>query len=392
VLGERLTASCVGPIRGHLLITHTHWDHIQGFPFFAPVFTPGNEFTIYGPSDGEQHLEQALSGQMQYRYFPVELHDISSSLHWRDLGEGAFQIEDLHVRTQYLNHPAITLGYRLEIGETAVAYCTDHEPFATTLFRDDAHDSSIRSIVHEGDRRHARFLAGADLVIHDAQYTEGEFAGKRTWGHSPITYVVDVCLAAGVKRLILFHHDPMHVDVMLDSIGAQARALVEQRGGRMEVSVASEGQVVSLDEGVPRASGSRTIPEIPSLPSRWRVLVVDDEPVIQDLVREILEGDECDVWLASDGEEALAQVTAVRPDLVLLDMRIPKLDGFGVLERLRRDARTADLPVIMLTGVSDAQSTERGFEIGVTDYMEKPFTPAQLRARVREWLQRSAQR
>jgi phosphoribosyl 1,2-cyclic phosphodiesterase len=67
VLGERLTASCVGPIRGHLLITHTHWDHIQGFPFFAPVFSPGNEFTIYGPSDGEQHLEQALSGQMQYR-------------------------------------------------------------------------------------------------------------------------------------------------------------------------------------------------------------------------------------------------------------------------------------------------------------------------------------
>jgi two-component system response regulator RpaA len=120
--------------------------------------------------------------------------------------------------------------------------------------------------------------------------------------------------------------------------------------------------------------------------------VVDDEPVIQDLVQEILEADECDIWLASDGEEALAQVAAMRPDLVLLDMLIPKLDGFGVLERLRGDERTADLPVIMLTAVSDVESTQRGFQLGATDYMEKPFSPAQLRARVREWLQRTARR
>src|ERR671936_5848 len=129
-LGQALLAAGERPLRGHLLITHTHWDHIQGIPFFAPLFVPGNEWDIYGPKGLGQSLRENLAGQMQYTYFPVPLAQCRAKIRYHDLVEGTFDIQDIKVSTHYLNHPALTLGYRLEVDGVAVVYACDHEPYS----------------------------------------------------------------------------------------------------------------------------------------------------------------------------------------------------------------------------------------------------------------------
>jgi CheY-like chemotaxis protein/phosphoribosyl 1,2-cyclic phosphodiesterase len=389
LLGDHLLQTCELPIHGSIFLTHTHWDHIQGFPFFGPAFVATNAFMIYGPTGGAHHLEQALAGQMQYTYFPVELERLGASLQCRDIGEGAFHLDDVQVCCQYLNHPALTLGYRLTIGDATVVYSTDHEPFSPVLFKQDTTGPTLDAIVHDGDRRHAEFLRGADLVIHDAQYTAHEYEAKRNWGHSPIDYVVGVACAASVKRLALFHHDPAHDDTMLDAIQGQARSLVTAQHVALDVFCARERDEIHLEEGA-HARSWRTGHPSPHLePESKRILIVDDDAAIREVVQNILEEEGYVLEFAGDGEEALARVAARVPDLMLLDLRIPKIDGWSVLERLRSSDATRDLPIIMLTAADD--TTEQGFKAGATDYMTKPFSEAHLRARISSWLLRTAE-
>jgi len=391
LLGDYLMQSCGPPIRGHIFLTHTHWDHIQGFPFFAPTFTPGNEWMVYGPADGERHLEQALAGQMQYTYFPVDLEHIGATLRCLNLDEGSLQIDDVNIRSQYLNHPAVTLGYRVEVGGRCLVYATDHEPFSPVLFKQDTDRPSMEAILHASDRRHAEFLAGADLVIHDAQYTEREYESKRTWGHSTIDYVIQTAGVAGAKRLALYHHDPTHDDATLEALEEQARSLAHEYAPRMEVFFAREGTELTLEEEGWASPGRGDQVAAPTVPRKLRILAIDDDVIIRELVREILQTDDYVVDLAGDGEEGLATIESRMPDLVLLDMTMPKLDGIGVVSRLRSQVLTRNLPVIMLTARSDEECIEQGFAAGATDYMLKPFSPAQLRARISGWLRRAAQ-
>src|SRR6266542_256660 len=161
-LGQALLST--GPrCDGHLMLTHTHWDHIQGFPFFAPLFVPGNTWDIYAPGARGQQLEQTLAGQMEYNYFPVTLAQLGATIRFHALADGRFAIAGLRFATQYLNHPALALGYRLESGGTVVVYSTDHEPHAPNPVARTAADPRV----HGEDRRHVEFLADADLVIHD---------------------------------------------------------------------------------------------------------------------------------------------------------------------------------------------------------------------------------
>ena len=127
-LGLELTAQNNGPIRGHLLITHTHWDHIQGFPFFAPLFNPVNSWDLYAPGGMGQELENILSGQMSYNYFPVTLDELGSNIQFHNLREGRLTIGSIRVSTHFTNHPAMTLRYRFESGGQVVVYIPDHEP------------------------------------------------------------------------------------------------------------------------------------------------------------------------------------------------------------------------------------------------------------------------
>ena len=170
---------------GSILLGHTHWDHIQGLPFFEPLFG-GGHWDVYGPRGLDVSLSQTLAGQMNYQYFPVALDQVGAEVGFHELVEGTFEIGDLVVRTHYLNHPALTLGYRVECDGAVVCYVTDHEPFDPALGR--GGDVSANG----DDARHVEFLEGADVIIHDAQYDASEYAARVGWGHSPMEYVVDV--------------------------------------------------------------------------------------------------------------------------------------------------------------------------------------------------------
>src|SRR5262249_35080975 len=149
-----------GRVDGHLLIGHTHWDHIQGLPFFAPLFQAGNVWHVYGPRGLDTSIGNALAGQMQYTYFPVQLHDFDATVEYHDLLEGRFEIDDVVVTTRYLHHPALTLGYRIEADGVAVVYSSDHEPTQEAEPGPDAVETMNRE-----EAQHVAFLRDADLVI-----------------------------------------------------------------------------------------------------------------------------------------------------------------------------------------------------------------------------------
>src|SRR5262249_47426226 len=152
--------------------------------FFAPLFIPGNEITVCGPKGANSSLPDVLAGQMEFTYFPVELAQLGAKIEYHDLTEGAHELHGVHVKSQFLNHPALALGYRLEADGVSVCYLCDHEPYWEPLWDSGAEPGKLESILHEGDRRHAAFMRDADVVIHDCQYTPEEYPAKKNWGHS----------------------------------------------------------------------------------------------------------------------------------------------------------------------------------------------------------------
>lgn len=248
VLGRELAAEGRRS-RGHILIGHTHWDHIQGFPFFAPLFAPGNEWDIYAPRGLQQSLHDTLAGQMEHTYFPIAIDELNAEARYHDLVEETFSIGDIKVTAQYLNHPGLTLGYRLEADGASVVYACDHEPWSHALG-----DGSDK--VEGADRRHAAFLADADLVIHDAQYVAPEYPAKVGWGHSTVEAAIAIARFAGAKRLALTHHDPTRTDTMIDAIVQGVRQ--RDDADALDVFAAAEGEEIELSNVEPmRAAGGR---------------------------------------------------------------------------------------------------------------------------------------
>jgi phosphoribosyl 1,2-cyclic phosphodiesterase len=332
-LGAELMAHTPKPISATILLSHTHWDHIQGFPFFAPLFVPGNQITVCGPEGSGHSLREVLSGQMEFTYFPVEIGQLPATIAFRELGEGAHEIGDARIVAQYLHHPAMTLGYRVEADGAAVVYLCDHEPFSETLCHDHPASSHAESIVHEGDRRHARFMAGAGLVIHDAQYTPEEYLSKKNWGHSTYEYAVGLAAAAGVRQLALTHHDPTHDDAFVEAIEKRAHGYAEQLGYALRVCCAYEGLELAVEP-----NSVRQLASTPLAPHSGRnalrvnhILVVDDDPDLRTLVHKALSQDGHIVSEASTGQEALALIDAQVPDLLVLDLLMPKHGGLEVL-------------------------------------------------------------
>ncbi len=388
-LGVNWLTTAPKPIRANLLISHTHWDHIQGFPFFAPLFMPGNEFSIYAPQHGEGNpLHQVLAGQMEFTYFPVDLNQLPAKLTYVGLGEGLHRIGGVKIGTQFLNHPASTLGYRIAADGAVVVYLADHEPFSETLWRTDAQPGTMDSILHEGDRRHARFMSGADLVIHDAQYTPEEYPAKKNWGHSTFEYVTGVAAPARVGKLALTHHDPTHSDTFLREVEQRAKASVAKLGSRVDVFCAYEG--LELNVETERPSETVTTQALSGMATAGKcVLVVDDDEVHRTLTQQTLEQWDFDVHVATGGTEALQVLETLHPDVVLLDMMMPPPDGLEVLKVLRSKPETARLRVMLLTAKNDEETARACFTAGASDFLNKPFTLPQLIARVRALLARA---
>jgi CheY-like chemotaxis protein len=388
-LGLHWLAKVPSPIRACILIGHTHWDHIQGFPFFAPLFIPGNEFSVYAPNGEGNSLHQVLAGQMEFTYFPVDLGQLPAALTYFDLAEGVHEIGGARVEAQYLNHPVAALGYRIQADGVTVVYLSDHEPFSDTLWRHDEPPGKIESILHEGDRRHARFMAGADLVIHDAQYTPEEYPAKKNWGHSTYEYVVGLAAAAGVRTLALTHHDPTHGDEFLAGLEGRAKEAARGWGASTEVFCAYEGLQLHVEAMAGARRTEQIVSTAPVLSASQKcILVVDDNESHRNLAKQTLERWNFSVRLAEGGAEALRTLETLHPDLVLLDMMMPKPDGLEVLTALRALPENANLPVILLTSSNDEATTRVCFEAGATDYITKPYTLPQLIARVRACLAR----
>lgn len=237
------------PVHGHLFFSHTHWDHIQGWPFFAPAFRRGNEFTLHALAGANTSLGQVLANQMEYTYFPVTLEQMDATINFEQLKEGTFSVDGVKVTTHYLNHTTVCLGYRIEADGKAVVYASDTEPHGLTLEPRSGHRARPGPqprLVHDEDRRLAEFVRGADLLILDAQYTDEEYSQRVGWGHATTGYAADIGTLGGVRRLALFHHDPAHPDGVVDGIVRRARRRLVTYGSDIEVFGAAEGLTVAL--------------------------------------------------------------------------------------------------------------------------------------------------
>ncbi|HEV8639669.1 MAG TPA: GAF domain-containing protein [Methylomirabilota bacterium] len=389
-LGHALVTAGPAPRRGHLLITHTHWDHIQGIPFFQPLFAAGDEWDIYAPGGLGQSIRETLAGQMQYSYFPVRLEDLGATIRYHELVEGVFGIDDILVTTRYLNHPALTLGYRLEADGVAIVYATDHEPHARDLAA-----GAEREHLGGEDQRHAAFLAGADLVIHDAQYTASEYPAKVGWGHSTMEYVVDVARASDVRRLALFHHDPLRDDDAMDRLVEAARRRVARSLPALEVFAAAEGQVVELIGVAPgrvESAGAQvsTAMNAPPTMVEYAVVLASGDPQTTAALSDAAQSDGFRLLVAADGDAALRFVRSDRPSLLVLERQLPDRDGLDVCGAVRAEAGTygQEVPVVITT-TDDRVDMWAGGKAGVTDWLVKPFSSLYARARIRAWVLRT---
>jgi phosphoribosyl 1,2-cyclic phosphodiesterase len=223
------------PVAGTLLISHAHWDHIHGLPFFAPAMATGNSFRVYGCAGAAPHMETVLAGQMESPYFPISMARLPRTLEFHELNDDPISVGEACIRTTWLHHPGLTLGFRIEVGGRALVYATDHEPL---LAREGGEPTLDPALV--------RFTTDADLLICDAQYTAEEYRGRVGWGHSSVTDSVRLALAARVRRLALYHHDPERSDADLDVLHAVACAEAARRGGHLDCFVAAEGLELQL--------------------------------------------------------------------------------------------------------------------------------------------------
>jgi CheY-like chemotaxis protein/phosphoribosyl 1,2-cyclic phosphodiesterase len=203
-----------GPQQVDILITHTHWDHIQGFPFFAPAYIPGFELVIYGAAGFRKDLASIFRGQLDRDYFPVEFDDMEANIEFRTLASNQLELGNLQVKWELTQHPSATVGFRFESGGRSLAYVTDNEFLYGYVGA--PHAVGLESEVLTPHRRLVELVRGVDLLIGEAQYTNVEYQTKIGWGHSSLSNACALARLAGVKRWIVTHHEPLHEDEMLD--------------------------------------------------------------------------------------------------------------------------------------------------------------------------------
>jgi phosphoribosyl 1,2-cyclic phosphodiesterase len=217
----------------NLFISHPHWDHIQGLPFFQPLYVQGNEMVIHGTHHGKLSLREVISGQMDSLYFPVTIKEYASRVYFRELEEGDYEAERVPFSTIHLNHPGRTLGYRLGAGNgKTVAYVTDNEIFPDG----DQHNR----------RRLTKFLDGVDVLIHDATYFDEEYPLHARWGHSSLSEVLKLAAEARAKSVYLFHHDPAHDDEAVERKERFGKRFFEQHQPEIQCWAAREGVSIRL--------------------------------------------------------------------------------------------------------------------------------------------------
>lgn len=239
-LGRSLLARSDGaPIAADVFLTHAHWDHIQGIPFFGPIFQRGNRFTIWGSKTLERSVDRVVRDQMSPVVFPVTFEELDASIEFREIAEEPHRGNGYEVRAFPVRHPGGALGYRFSVpgnAERALVYISDNELGAGATY--DTRNDWRKQLV--------AFVRGAKVLVHDTMYTAEEYDHHRGWGHSTYEDAVQLALDAGVEKLVLFHHKPERSDEEVDQCAERCRALVRQCGGRLEVVAAAEGMTLTV--------------------------------------------------------------------------------------------------------------------------------------------------
>jgi phosphoribosyl 1,2-cyclic phosphodiesterase len=239
------------PIHLSLLITHVHWDHIQGFPFFVPAYNDKNQIQILGYDGAGSGLREILKGQMATPFFPVALYDLPGKIDIQKLDSMDFKIGNVHVRSRFMNHPGICVGYRILTSKGSIAFLPDHEPYeAFKLHSAKSHllsPEQTQKRAHEDRAELVKFLQGSDILILDTQYTDEEYQAHVGWGHGSLSTAISLAIDASVRKLILFHHDPTHDDDMIDKMVQTARKIAAKSESYLEVEGAREGAEMTLD-------------------------------------------------------------------------------------------------------------------------------------------------
>ena len=244
-LGDQLMATGES-IRAFIVISHPHWDHIQGFPFFKPAFISGNEFTIIGPHSRHVTLRQMMAHLMDKAYFPIQLHELKANIKFLMMKEESTKVFDAVLSSLYVNHPSFALGYRLDMAGHSLVYVSDNEPFdrEVAISVKNVDSVIVRKYAEskaDPNQRLIDFAKNVDILIHDATYTPEEYVNHVGWGHSHYLFCLKIAHEAGVKKLILFHHDQTHDDATLDDIVNKCRREIRTRNYRFECYAAAEG-------------------------------------------------------------------------------------------------------------------------------------------------------
>jgi phosphoribosyl 1,2-cyclic phosphodiesterase len=260
-LGKELSAeSEAGHSEVHLLISHTHWDHIQGLPFFSPLYQRGNRLCVYARKRDDVHLRAVFASQTDDPYFPIPFEEAKADIAFRELLDSAeFEIADVRVSCARLNHPYIATAYRLDVDGASVVYVSDTAPFSDILFEDQfiarppSPGAELPAVDREKLRRMregvVRLCEGADLVVYDTMFTPDDYQKIPHYGHSRPNDAVEICREAGARQLALFHHAPERSDAEVDAILADTRAATARAGVALDVVAAYEGLDISLGRG-----------------------------------------------------------------------------------------------------------------------------------------------
>ncbi|MCE9582055.1 MAG: MBL fold metallo-hydrolase [Planctomycetes bacterium] len=239
-------------VKVHIFLSHSHWDHIQGFPFFTPIYRYGNVINIYGPAHPDRTIKDLLTLQMDGAYFPARYFELAAKIIHHDIREETVEIDDVVVHSRFMNHPIYTLGYRIHHEGKIVVYTSDNEPYTAFLYDhlkdlgDAVPASEMEEFLAQCNRRMVDFVADADIVIADAMYRPDEYPRYRGWGHSSVEHAMDLAIKGNVKKLIVWHHDPNRTDADLDKMVAEAQAAAKARGSKLEICGAKEKDVLEI--------------------------------------------------------------------------------------------------------------------------------------------------
>ncbi len=220
-----------GPDAISIFLTHFHWDHIQGFPFFAPLYDAEDSIKVIGPKQKDIDVQNLFAGQMGPIYFPVPFSFVAAEMQFEHLNEGSYDIGEFTLDVMRVRHPSFVLGYRIKVGGEVICFIPDNEL-----------DGDMYGELDPGfESRIIDFVGDADLLLHDSMYTEDEYPSRVGWGHSTFEQTLRLAKEAGVKKVMFTHHDPVRTDYELDALVAKMREDAARTGNGLEVEAAKEG-------------------------------------------------------------------------------------------------------------------------------------------------------